>query len=145
MKFSEIRKSYLQNVMDTCGKNYPTLRKLKVLFTSMYKFAMENDLVGKDYSQYVDISQYKDRNPNKTDRAPFTRDEIDALWKQKDGNDYFSIVLMLIYSGVRISELLDSKKENIALDERLFGVVASKTDNCWPQRAIRHRNRIYSL
>ena len=34
---------------------------------------------------------------------------------------------MLIYTGVRVSELLDLKKENINLSERWFDVTASKT------------------
>lgn len=34
---------------------------------------------------------------------------------------------MLIYSGTRISELLDLKKENINLEEKWFDIIASKT------------------
>lgn len=36
-------------------------------------------------------------------------------------------MLMLIYTGVRVSELLDLKKENINLKERWFDVTESKT------------------
>lgn len=36
---------------------------------------------------------------------------------------------MLIYSGVRISELLDSKRKNVHLNEHCFNVVESKTDS----------------
>lgn len=36
---------------------------------------------------------------------------------------------MLIYSGVRISELLDLKKENVHLDKQYFDVICSKTEN----------------
>ena len=36
---------------------------------------------------------------------------------------------MLIYNGVRVSELLDLKKENVHLEERYFDVVDSKTAN----------------
>lgn len=128
MKFNDIRKSHLQNVVDTCGKNYPTLRKLKVLFTGMYKFALENDICGKNYAQYVDINQYKDRNPNKYDRKPFNKDEIKIVWNWKESNEYFTVILMLIYTGVRVSELLDLKKENVNLEERWFDVIASKTE-----------------
>ena len=38
-------------------------------------------------------------------------------------------MLMLIYSGVRVSELLNLKKENVHLEERYFDVVDSKTAN----------------
>ena len=128
MRFNDIRKSHLQGVVDDCGKNYPTLRKLKVLFTMLYKYAMQNDICSKDYAQYVDINQYKDRNPNKYDRKPFSNDEIETVWKWKESNEYFTVILMLIYTGVRISELLDLKKENVNLEERWFDVIASKTE-----------------
>ena len=128
MRFNDIRKSHLQGVVDDCGKNYPTLRKLKVLFTMLYKYAMQNDICSKDYAQYVDINQYKDRNTNKYDRRPFSNDEIETVWKWKESNEYFTVILMLIYTGVRISELLDLKKENVNLEERWFDVIASKTE-----------------
>lgn len=129
MRFNDIRKSHLQGIIDNCGKNYPTLRRLKILFAVMYKFAIENDICSKDYSQYVDIAQYKDRNPNKYDRKPFTSAEIETIWKWKDTNEYISIILMLIYCGCRIGELLDLKKENVNLNERWFDITASKTDS----------------
>lgn len=89
---------------------------------------MKYELCNKYYSQYVDILKFKNKNPNKTDRSPFTEDEVNALWVQKD-NIYAQIVLMLIYSGVRVSELLDLKRENIYIDEHYFKVVESKTDS----------------
>lgn len=47
--FKEIKLAELQNVVDTCGKNYPTLRKLKVLLNQLYEYAMKNELCNKDY------------------------------------------------------------------------------------------------
>lgn len=122
--FKDIRLADLQYVVDNCGKNYPTLRKLKVLFGQLYDYSMMNDICNKDYSEFVDIVKYKDRNPNKMDRNKFTKEDIKLLWKQKD-DKYYQIVLMLIYTGVRISEMLDLKKENVHLDEQYFDVLAS--------------------
>ena len=76
----------------------------------MYKFALANDLCSKNYSQTVDISQYSDRNPDAIERKPFSKDEIEVLWSKVDASEYVAVVLMLIYSGCRISELLDLKK-----------------------------------
>lgn len=126
--FKDIRLGDLQKVVDTCGKNYPTLRKLLVLFHQIYEYALKHELITKDYSEYVDILKYKDRNPNKADRNRFTTDEIAKLWDLKD-DKYYQIVLMLIYNGVRVSELLDLKKENVHLDEQYFDVIDSKTEN----------------
>lgn len=128
IKFVEIKKAHLQGVIDTCGKNYPTLRKIKVFFNQLYRFAMENEICEKDYSEFVDIIKYKDKNPDKIDRSPFGKKEIKTLWEAYKDNEYIQIILMLIYSGVRISELLDLKKENINLDERYFDVIDSKTE-----------------
>lgn len=126
--FKDLKLTDLQGVIDTCGKNYPTLRKLKVLLNQMYEYAMKYEICNKDYSQYVDIIKYKDRNPNRTDRSPFSTDEIEALWVQKN-NLYAQIALMLIYSGVRVSELLDLKRENVHIDEHYFKVTESKTES----------------
>ena len=126
--FKELKLTDLQGVVTTCGKNHPTLRKLKVLFSQMYEYAMKYEICVKDYSEYVDIVKFKSRNPNKIDRSPFSKQEIDALWVQKN-NIYAQIVLMLIYCGVRISELLDLKCENVNIEEHYFKVVESKTEN----------------
>ena len=94
----------------------------------MYDYAMKYELCSKDYSQYVNIQKFKNKNPNKMDRTPFTEGEIQALWMQKD-DIYAQIVLMLIYSGVRVSELLDLKREDVHIDEHCFNVVRSKTSS----------------
>lgn len=127
LRFVDLRKSHLQGVVDSCGKNYPTLRKVKLLLSMLYTYAMENDICSKDYSQFVDIKQYKDKNPNSKDRKPFTSAEIETIWGRKDGNENMSIILILIYSGVRIGELLDLKKEHINLDEKWFDIKEAKT------------------
>jgi integrase len=126
--FKDIRLVDLQFVVDTCGKNYPTLKKLKGLFNQLYEFAMKNDICNKDYSEFVDILRYKDKNPDKRDHNKFEKSEIERLWQITD-QPYYQIVLMLIYNGCRISEFLDLKKENINLEEQYFDVVSSKTEN----------------
>lgn len=128
MRFCDIRKIHLQKVIDTCGKNYPTLKKLKILFTVLFKYAMENDICTKDYSQYTDIQQYKSKNPRSFKRQPFKQTEIAILWQLLGKSSYVSVVLMLIYSGCRISELLDLKKEDINMGDHYFRVTVSKTE-----------------
>lgn len=71
--FKDIKLVDLQTVIDTCGKNYPTLRKITVLFNQLYDYALKNDICNKDYSSYVDVVQYKERNPNKYDRSKFKK------------------------------------------------------------------------
>ena len=92
------------------------MKKIKVLFNQLYDYALKNDICNKDYSSFVDVAQYKDRNPNKYDRNKFEKDEIERIWELKD-DKYYQIVLMLLYNGCRISEFLDLKKENVHLED----------------------------
>ena len=126
--FREIKLADLQYVVDTCDKNYPTLRKLKVLFGQLYEYALKNDVCNKNYAEFVDIAKYKDRNPNRRDRNKFDKYELERIWAQQE-DKYYQIVLMLIYSGVRISEMLDLLKSDVHLDEQFFDVIDSKTEN----------------
>ena len=126
--FRDMKLVDLQTVVDTCGKNYPTLKKLKSLFSQLYDYAMKNDICSKDYAEFVDIVKFRDKNPDKRDRNKFTKAEVERLWKLAE-DPYYQIVLMLIYNGCRISEFLDLKKENVHLDEQYFDVIASKTEN----------------
>ena len=59
-------------------------------------------------------------------REPFSKTEVAKLWDVKDSNIYYTVILMLIYTGCRIGELLDLKKENVNLEERYFKIVASR-------------------
>lgn len=126
--FRDLRLADLQACIDGCGKNYPTMKKIKVIMGLMYDYAMKNDWCQKDYSSFIDLAKYKDRNPDKKERDRFTEEEINEFWRHS-GDAKYQILLMLIYSGVRISELLELKKENINLDKQYFDVVKSKTSN----------------
>lgn len=124
--FINLKAKDFQYLFDTTDKNHPTMRKMKILISKIYKYAMKYDYVSKDYSEFIDISEYKDKNPNQYNRQKFTDEEVKTLWEHQD-NPICQTVLMLIYSGVRVNELLNLKKENVHLEERYFDVVASKT------------------
>ena len=126
--FKDINLDTLQSVVDTCDCNYPTLRKLKVLFNQLFQYAIPRNLTDKDYSAYVNITKFKDKNPNKHDRNKYSSDEISLFWKHTD-TDIGKIVIMLIYSGLRIGELLNLKKCDCFLDEHYISIVKSKTSN----------------
>ena len=129
MKFVDIKLDHLQQVVDDSGKNTPTLKKLKIMFGLMYDYAVIHEIVSqdkRDMVRYVDIS--KAGNPNAYDRKPFSKKAIKTVWDAHDSNVYLTVVLILIYTGVRIGELLDLEKKDIHLDERWFYVKESKTD-----------------
>lgn len=131
MKFATIKLDHLQKVVDESGKNAPTLKKVKTLFSQVFEYAVIHEIIPKDrdMTEYVNISRAG--NPDAISRSPFTQKERSRLWDaaEKGSNVYFGVILILIYSGVRIGELLDLKKENVHLDERWFQIIASKTQS----------------
>ena len=124
--FVDLRKSHLQSIIDNSGKNFPSLQRIKLLYGQLYKYAMENDICDKDYSKFVDVAQYTGVNNNKRPHIAFSRDEIAELWEYKD-DVHVSTILVLIYTGLRIGELLNLKIRDVHLQERYFDVVAAKT------------------
>lgn len=126
--FVKLKAKDLQEVIDKCNKNYPSLKNIKVLYSQMYQYAIKHEICKEDYSKHVDLIEYTGKNPNSIERKRFTSDEILELWKYKDDRHY-QIILILIYTGVRISELLNLKKEDVHIDEQYFEVKKSKTEN----------------
>lgn len=127
MPYGDIKLRHMQAVVNSSGKNTPTLRKLKVLFSQMADFAVINEIIPKDKNmcEYIDISSAG--NPNSRDRKPFTAAEIKKLWENVQYNVYLQIPLMLIYSGCRISELLELEKKDVHLAEKWFYISHAKT------------------
>lgn len=128
MRVVDIKLDHLQQAMDDSGKNSPTLKTMKNLFGLMYDYAVVHEIITPDKREmirYLDTS--KPGNPNKMDRKIFNRKEIQKLWEMKDANIYIPVILIMIYSGVRIGELLALEKSDVHLDDRWFYVKEAKT------------------
>ena len=82
--FSELRLQDLQSVIDNSNKNYPTLKKIYVLFKLMYEYVMKYDLVGKNCTQYVDLTAKKLAYEGKREEDKhLSHDEVKLLWTKR--------------------------------------------------------------
>lgn len=95
--------------------SYQVRMKLKTLFSQLYQFAIENDIVEKDYSKFVEAGE----QTTKIIRKPFTDAEIETLWRNLD-MPYVDTILFMIYSGMRVGELLEMKCANINIDRQIM-------------------------
>lgn len=127
LKFSEIKLSHLQYLVDNSGKNYPTLKKLKILFNQLFDYAVSNEIISKDKHivEYLHIGESVKSNKH----YRFTNDEINKMWLWSNNNEYIQLILMLIYSGVRPGELFNVKRENVNLKDRYFYIDKGKNMN----------------
>jgi len=123
MRIKDIRLTHLQGAVDDSGMAYPTRKVIKALLNQVFTFAMKNDIVEKKYSEYIDCGV----NEGKTKRKPFTTDEIKKLWDNAHKLDYADTVLIMIYTCLRVGELLTIEIDNVHLHER-YMVGGSKTE-----------------
>lgn len=121
-KFVDLRKPHLQQMLDDLNKSMSTKNKVKTLLRQMYEVAMDLDIVNKDYSNGLELTT----EIESITRVPFSQEEIDKLWKLSKTDEFARVVLILIYTGLRINEFLNLKTENIHLDER-YAIGGSKT------------------
>src|SRR5690606_15760236 len=119
MPIKDVRKSHLQDIIDGLVKNgigYATCHRVKVLSGILLKHAMDDDLVEKNYASNVVLPEKPD-----SDKTAFTDLEIKAITKLAEGGDLWAgTVLILIYTGMRISELTGLKKFNVDMRENLI-------------------------
>lgn len=121
-RFVEIKTKHLQDVVDAIHSQ-AMARMTKFLFQKLYTYALENDIVEKDYSQYVKLTKTKETK----EKLPFTDEEAKIMWDKVGKVEYADLIVILLYTGMRIGELLDMKKEDIHLDKR-YMIGGSKTE-----------------
>jgi integrase len=123
MAFVEIRAHHMQGIIDDNGLKHSSNIRIKTLFSQLFAYARKNDITEKDYAEFIVVPQDK----NKDDKTPFTNKEIKKLWNHKGKFEVVDAALIMIYTGLRISELLMIKKTDINLEER-FLTGGLKTD-----------------
>lgn len=111
VKYRSLRSYQMQDCIDNCGCGCSMQRHIKNLWGHLDQFAFEIDVINKMYSELTTTPPAQD-----TDREPFTPEQIDALWKIKD-EPWVNTVLIYIYTGFRLQELLKMKTEMVNLDE----------------------------
>lgn len=123
-KMSIIKKSHLQSVIDFAvqqHKSRAVCEKIRNLASILCQSAMSDDVMDKNYAKLLDLPKN-----DKKDKAIFTDDEINIL-KVHSGDLNARLILILIYSGMRVSELLDLKNSDINTDE-WYAIGGNKTN-----------------
>lgn len=98
--FSEIRHRHLQDILNNTNKSYSTKSNMKVLVGLMYKYALVNDIILKDYSETLVIG----KNQVSTLHKPFTEDEIKRLFRAISV-PFVDVILIQIHTGMRTIEI----------------------------------------
>ena len=135
-----IKTAALQDIIDSCPYGFDTKRNIKTIMSTVFQYALQNDLTNKDYSEFVKI----EHTDPVIERKPYTKTEINALWKRSNEWD-IAIILILLYSGMRVNELLKNTKDNVNLEERWIYIPKELAKNKSSIRYVPIHNRIYDL
>jgi integrase len=124
IRMTELKKNHMQRIMEEYSHlSKSTQSNILGLFHAVYKFALENDIVEKDYSQFVTATS----DQQSKQKVPFSREEVNLLWDNLDTYKFTDSILVMIYTGVRVGELFAIKKEDVHLEERYITLKGTKT------------------
>lgn len=114
LKYRSIRAYQMQDCIDNCGCGYSTQGAIKNLWGHLDRFAFECDIIEKMYSTLTTAPPIPETN-----RTPFTPEQITALW-QIQSDEWVNTVLIYLYTGFRLTELLNMKAEQVNTKDWYF-------------------------
>ena len=114
LKIDQITLRMIQDVFDEDGSNHSTQVHMKTICTKVFRYAVVNQCIERndDYTSYIIIAKYEESDMHRS----YTINEILALKKADTPEAH--IMLIFIYTGVRINELLNINRDNIHIDEK---------------------------
>ncbi len=137
MPMKEIKTAHLQDWMDSLDVKPGTKGKFKSTMSQVFDYAGKNDIVTKNYAKFIEINEKIEKTG-----SIFTDDEIKLLWDNVD-NEVVQELLILIYTGMRIGEMLMINRENINFEEGYM--VGGNKSEAGKERVIPLHDRILPL
>lgn len=108
----KLKTAHLQEIIDNCDHSFATKNNIKTLMNGVFTYCMQNDIVSKNYTEYLEI-EFTDST---FEREVFSKKDITYLWSIAD-DDSAKVLLILLYTGMRVNELLKLPRTNCNIDE----------------------------
>ena len=111
VKYKQIKSYQMQDCIDSCGCGYSTQGAIKNLWGHLDRFALELDIISKRYSDLLTSDPIPE-----TTKEIFTDEEVSRLWENQNF-PWVDSILFFLYTGFRISEMIDLRIETVNLQE----------------------------
>lgn len=128
--FRSLKTMDIQDCIDDCQKGVGVKRTMKTILTMCYEFAMENDICEKNYAQFVKI----ENTESKIERIILSERVSRCEFATKE--PFCDITLILIYTGLRVGELLKNNAMNFNADEMTLTIPKEIAKNKTSARTI---------
>lgn len=111
VKYKQIKSYQMQDCIDSCGCGYSTQGAIKNLWGHLDRFALELDIISKRCSDLLTSDPIPE-----TTKEIFTNEEVSRLWENQNF-PWVDSILFFLYTGFRISEMIDLRTETVNLQE----------------------------
>ena len=112
----------LQTLFDKMTTSWSFKNGCKSVLNMIFDYALKNEFIETNKIKFIEIG----KREKVIIRKIFTKEEIGILWGNLDSN-YTYILLILIYTGMRIGEFLNLKNTDIDFLNNTIRVRVSKT------------------
>ena len=139
MRAMDVRARHIKGCVDngislTSGKKQApsaTMKnKIKSIFNLMFDYALEYELVEKNYARTFKLSEetLKEIRTVENGHIAFTDEEMKLLWGHVNHKQFIDVILIQCYSGWRPQELCLMERSNVDLENWTF-VGGMKTES----------------
>lgn len=111
-KYSSIKKNEFQQIIYATEGKKTKIVDMRNLIMKLDDYALGEDIIMKGYGTLLEL-EYEE---SESQRTPYTYETIEKIWEH-DRELIADIQLVLLYSGMRIEELLIIENENIYLED----------------------------
>ncbi len=118
----KIRTEHIQACIDECPQGTRTKENMKALSTCLCRYAMQLDLIDRNYGEYVYISKGE-----KSEKIAFSKEQLDTMWENVSEVPELKYILILCYTGMRLGEFIKAETKNYNKEEGYF-ITGSKTE-----------------
>lgn len=127
-KFISIRTNDLQQCLNAYNhKSQTTISSMRAVLKAMYQYAKLNEYIDRDLTEGL---VYEWTNSTEQIHDRYSDEEIKTLWSKLYEINNVDIILIMIYTGLRPTELLEIQTENVHLDEKYM--VGGMKNECIP-------------
>ena len=124
MSMRDLTLSKMQAVFTRSNRPHGTQVCMKGLLSKCFTYAARHELIRPEKAEIVRWIEVTEKKKKEIPRSVFTPEEISALWELYKTNEYASIPLILIHTGMRIDELLSMRSEDVT---DVFSIRQAKT------------------
>lgn len=122
MPIREIKLRHLEDIMRDKGRS--TQQHIKTVMSKVFKHALKHELIDKDPSSLITLKRAEE-----VEKMPFTMEEVQDVIKKAETDEFSELILILLYTGMRIKELLILKQKDIYEDHMIGGIKTTAGKN----------------